>query len=346
MRQRRAALGGLANLGRLGARRIVFVQLELHQVARADDGREHVVEIVRDAAREPRDGLHPLRASQLILERAPLGNVLGNPFEAGSAVLELDRARRHVDEDRRSVLAFPPEIGRGMLAAAEARDHRVAILGPLIEVGHPARHQVRRGVVAEHPRERGVGVENRPRERRAINAVCRAVDERPVARFGAAELLLDRFLMGNVAGDPVHAGQTAVLVHELHVLPDPDERSVFPGRDEFEVRARRALLDLLPVELDRHGAIVGVNEVDEMTSDELPLVVPHHACAGRIDVREVPFEVAVVNQILRVLDDVAQTARGVQGYCAVGGPLLLRYLSNHATIRLRRSSRCFSSRRP
>ena len=42
------------------------------QLRIADDGREDVVEIVRDAAREGADGLHLLRLAQLPLELALL----------------------------------------------------------------------------------------------------------------------------------------------------------------------------------------------------------------------------------------------------------------------------------
>src|SRR4051794_23604649 len=103
-----------------------------------------------------------------------------------------------------------------------------------------------------------------------------------------------------------------------------------------------------------------------MTAEELILVVFHHARRRRIHVRESPLRIAVVNEILRVLDDVPQTrlARlespldtpaglgtpgdlagrsvGIQRLhgCAVPAVAGLRYLSYHATMRVSRSTRC------
>ena len=54
--------------------RVVLHVLQ-HQFAVADDDREKVVEVVRDAAGQPSDGFHLLRLPELLFELLPLGDV-------------------------------------------------------------------------------------------------------------------------------------------------------------------------------------------------------------------------------------------------------------------------------
>jgi hypothetical protein len=65
----RRAVGVLVDLLKVGIIRMARVALQQKQVAVPADGRQQVVEIVRDAARELADGLHLLALHELRLER-------------------------------------------------------------------------------------------------------------------------------------------------------------------------------------------------------------------------------------------------------------------------------------
>ncbi len=67
--QRRGAFTGPPHLLDVGARGMPGFEFLEHQVAVAEDGREQVVEVVRDAAGQAADGLHLPRLLELFLER-------------------------------------------------------------------------------------------------------------------------------------------------------------------------------------------------------------------------------------------------------------------------------------
>ena len=69
---------------------------ELHQqqVGRAHDAHQDVVEVVRDAAGQPADRFELLRLPELLLERAPLGDVADEPGEHRAAVAAEPRHRQ------------------------------------------------------------------------------------------------------------------------------------------------------------------------------------------------------------------------------------------------------------
>ena len=56
-------------------RGIVGLEAPAEQVAEAQDGGEHVVEVVRDSAREPSDRLQPETLLQVLLGAPALGQV-------------------------------------------------------------------------------------------------------------------------------------------------------------------------------------------------------------------------------------------------------------------------------
>jgi hypothetical protein len=63
------ARAGLADLDEVVAELLAAVALVLAELREAEDRRQHVVEVVRDSAREPADRLHLLRLAQLGLAR-------------------------------------------------------------------------------------------------------------------------------------------------------------------------------------------------------------------------------------------------------------------------------------
>ncbi len=68
-------VGVLLDLHDVLERRIGRPVVREQQVGIAEDGGQHVVEVVRDAARELADGLHLLRLGEALLQRALLGGV-------------------------------------------------------------------------------------------------------------------------------------------------------------------------------------------------------------------------------------------------------------------------------
>ena len=102
-------------------------ELALGKVDPADDDREHIVEIVRDAAGELADRLHLLRLAQLLLGGGALGRLGAQPLVglaqlAGAIVHRLLEARR---AQRFAVGILPREILVGERAIGEqAEDDR------------------------------------------------------------------------------------------------------------------------------------------------------------------------------------------------------------------------------
>jgi hypothetical protein len=75
------------------------------------DDREQVVEVVRDAAGEPPDRLHPLGLDEPLLEAPALGDVMGQD-QRGVPAVELHAAGADLDVDQRAVLlAVLPGLG-------------------------------------------------------------------------------------------------------------------------------------------------------------------------------------------------------------------------------------------
>ena len=77
----------------------------------AGDHRQQVVEVVRDAAREPPDRLHLLRVREPALEPLALADVVRHD-ERGAAALEVDPPGGDLDVDQRAVAAqVAPVLG-------------------------------------------------------------------------------------------------------------------------------------------------------------------------------------------------------------------------------------------
>ena len=77
------------------------------QLGAAEDGREEVVEVVRDATGELAHGLHLLGLAELLFELAARGHV-AREHQAGRAARERERLRLDVHVDQRAVLAAVP----------------------------------------------------------------------------------------------------------------------------------------------------------------------------------------------------------------------------------------------
>ena len=123
---------------------IVGRQLHQHQVGRAHDAHQDVVEVVRDAAGEPADRFELLRLPQLFLERAPLGDVAEEPGEHGAAV-GADPRDRQLERELGAVGAQAASArAAGRRAAPRAGRHVLVERVELLRRDRPAAAAARR----------------------------------------------------------------------------------------------------------------------------------------------------------------------------------------------------------
>jgi len=92
-------------ISRLLARRVLLRQLHQHQIGRAHDAHQDVVEVVGDAAGEPADRLELLRLAQLFLQRAPTGDVAEESGHDPGAP-----RHRQLEREVAAVGALPPQL--------------------------------------------------------------------------------------------------------------------------------------------------------------------------------------------------------------------------------------------
>ena len=155
------------------------------QVRVADDGLEHVVEVVRDAACELADGLHLLGLGELLLQLALLGGV--QRVEDGALALGFPLAHRADPDPRRApALARERKVDRRQLApslrgALQGRLERaaVAFLDTVDDGAALAVAAAWQG--GEEPGKGGVGAEHAPGpvddrdgDRRVVEESCEA----------------------------------------------------------------------------------------------------------------------------------------------------------------------------
>ena len=161
-RERRCAFGGAGDFLR-GPAQVRFGPETLQQkFGVSGNHHQQIVEVVRDAARQPADGLHLLRLAQLLFERAPFGDVLGKQLEY-DAFLPSIRYRTTGDpNDRgRAVLALPFGI---QSFERSWRAQKVREIEPLIGVGVEAVDVLAQSILWRQSIQQfekcGIGVEN------------------------------------------------------------------------------------------------------------------------------------------------------------------------------------------
>ena len=207
--------------------RIARLVLEQQEVREADDGREHVVEVVRDAAGELAHGLHLLALRELSLELALVSHVERVEIDAFGRVLALLRARE-IQPHRRIALAHKLRVDRldhgfvrdgrsnrfGKARAARVRQelvHGDAIEGPLAP--RPA----------EDAAERGVGAHDPPVLVKRRNGEGRVVEEAGEPHFGCAKGFVLRGALATVED------QSARLARARHPQAAPPDAAAAPG---------------------------------------------------------------------------------------------------------------------
>ena len=105
-RQRRRRLGRVGHVEQLRPARVVRASGRQAELQTAGDDREEVVEVVRDAARQPADRLHLLRLDQLAFQPLSIGDVReGHQHLGQRAVRVADGLRRDAEIKARPVHA-------------------------------------------------------------------------------------------------------------------------------------------------------------------------------------------------------------------------------------------------
>ena len=92
----------------------------------------------------------------------------------------------------------------------------------------------------------------------------------------------------------------------MDVLADPDRRALFGDGWKFEVCVRRGVRQLRLVHLAGLLAIVRADEREEMAAKQFVILVFHHPGGRRVHVGEKPARIAVVDEVLRVFDDMPE----------------------------------------
>ena len=128
-----AALRALDREAHAPSRLLVAVERGAEEIEVADDDAQHVVEVVRDAAGEPADGLELRGVQQALLELAPLGDVEHGAEDLAAAAAFARRQHALIEEEAVLLVGASPAIlagiGAGLLGGHELGLDAVAILG-------------------------------------------------------------------------------------------------------------------------------------------------------------------------------------------------------------------------
>jgi hypothetical protein len=233
----------------------------LHEVHVAENRREQVVEVVRDAARQPSHRLHLLRLRELRLERSALGRIFDEQLENRARVIGGLEAPAHPDGDRRAVAARPVGVHAQDPArvphAVHQRQERHRIVVHLVRQAHA--DEILDRIRAQQLRERRVRVEDHAVDPAPADSVDRVLDHGPVAGLGRVQrdLARRRFArpepehheLRGVAGVGRHAHALEADVERPPVGPRHRQRAL----DDGAARVARREIREEPVSRDRGG---------------------------------------------------------------------------------------------
>ena len=202
LRQRRSAAAGLPDLLGAFAPRVAFGQLGEQQLAVARDGRQQVVEIVRDAAGQPAHGLHLLRLQELLLEPTAFGHVEYGAEQDLLAILVGDERDVFHDPDEAAILAARLVLVVDEAALAAQAFEELLSRPPVgVVCGPGLRHGLGRRCEAHNLRERAVALEQAAVRGRPVDPREVALEEEAIALLGPADLRLHAFAPRDVAQD-------------------------------------------------------------------------------------------------------------------------------------------------
>ena len=246
------------------------------QVGEADDGGQHVVEIVRDAAGELADRLHLLALRELRLERALLGRLQRVDDGGVLALIALqDGAHEEAHAARRRVGEGGVDGGNVALARdrrVDRRRHRRAV-GFLHQLAEPPPAPVDRPDLAEEHDEAGVGERDAALPVDRGDRHRRVVEEAGEAHLGDAARL--RLVAEPHVEDERARGADRAVGGDRHAVQEARRQARAVGAHEVEIErlglgARRArrLDHREPLDADDVAHVLGARlELGEVDAD-------------------------------------------------------------------------------
>ena len=233
--QRSGAIGILLDLHDVGEGRIGRLVGAEQEIRRHHDGRQHIVEVVRDAAGQLADGVHLLLLLDLVFQRPPLGiveRVDDRRFRIVVAIF-VDRG----DEEGRETL------GSRRQRRLHRRDVALAVAGHgdrLFERAAFAFGDGRKDAAfalaraLEHAGEQGIGAHDPSRPVDGRDRHRRIVEEAHEAHFGGALRIL---VLAARAVQHQRAGRSGRTVGaERHFVEQPDRNRAAAAGLEIEVQ--------------------------------------------------------------------------------------------------------------
>ncbi|MGC4077406.1 MAG: hypothetical protein QM702_10310 [Rubrivivax sp.] len=309
--------------------RIARLVLQQQQVSEADDGGQHIVEVVRHATGQLADGLHLLALGELRLELALLGHVEGVDVDALGVVAALFRARdveahglvASAGQRRIDRLDLGTGIGGGAdggLEGVAARfgeqvDHGLAV-DRLVATG-PAEDATERSVCADDP----AGLVEGSDGERSI------VEEAREAYFGSAQGLL---VVGALAAiehqraglAELALGEAGGAMHQAH------RETGAVAADQVDVDDLGADLAVGATAHQQAGAVATHDVVElERARLELGEVVAEPVGEGRVDVLHPAPRIGgeeAGRRVVEIVDGALQLEEGVVLPFAVAGDVL------------------------
>src|SRR5205085_10601285 len=142
-------------------------------------------------------------------------------------------------------------------------------------------------------------------ERERVDDVVGTLNQRAVALLAAAQVCFDAFAAGDVARDAAHAEGCARAVADERLI------ELKPTLSAARVRHRQLLLlrafAAQPPDgaLDLRLRVAQPKHDADVLPDQLFLFVPCKDDAGRIDAGQTAFKIVCVNDVTRLLDEVA-----------------------------------------
>ena len=286
------------DLGHLGSlHRLPRIQSPHDELSIEEDDREHVVEVVGDAAGELADGLHLLRVAELLLQLPPHGDVLHDHLERlRASLLVRDHPAVEPDGDYLAVLPLPPSLHVVDPFLPGSPHQPPARGGGLVQVPLQVQGQeILLRVVAQHPYHRGVDRGKTLLGSGPEDSVRGVLYQTTVCNLGAAERLLRLLALGDVLEDDDGADDPPLLPDWAGRVADGDRAVVhlpancfcFPGlslTDRFQDGVF-VLRDL--------GSVLGgrVEHVVGLAPQELSGGRAEDLAAGRVHEGDVPVQV-------------------------------------------------------
>ena len=310
-------VGVLLDLHDVLERRVGRPVVGEQEIRVADDGREHVVEIVGDAAGELADGLHLLRLREILLQRALFGGVERIDRRAAGALLP---RWGHEQAGGASVVAADRDVhGRDVALGGDGVAHcafqrrpvaleHAVVDRPLAPVptAQGGRHHLQKGGVGL--RDDAVGIGDRDGHRRGV--------EHPgEANLGGAEILA-RFLARRAADHQRARGAGQAVLPERDAVQQANGQALAAAALQVHVEALGAHLARTAGDAGEQGGAAARHEIGqgEAAGADLGEIVVQPGGQGGVHVTDVAVGAAgkeagggmveEVDGVLEFLEDV------------------------------------------